>query len=217
MRRLSVAIVSTRAGEHSWSWNGIGCEATIEIEFDSWVGGRVNAGEADGRWRSRATTRNVECVAGDVELSTTNGASNVKSNNLSSEQVLACWDARGDSEGIFAAVGIQAVSRPVVVALVAGLGNLEPSGRGSRCGQGVVDLGHVNDDGTIVVATNGLVAARAVSWLLMHFYGDCAACCDITEALRCPRADIASNIATANAGYRAVTQRRADASSSFVG
>jgi len=51
------------------------------------------------------------------------------------------------------------------------LGNLEPTGRRGRGSSGVVYFGHVHDDGTVVLSTDCLVAARALARLSVHFDG----------------------------------------------
>jgi hypothetical protein len=48
--------------------------------------------------------------------------------------------------------------------------HLEPASRPWSGGGKVVDLGHVDDSGTIVVTTNSLVGAGPVAWLLVHFH-----------------------------------------------
>lgn len=153
-------------------------EELTEVEEDTGVVGRVGTGEGNARRVGAATTSNVDLVAGYVVLSTARGASNVQGNNLSTDEIVARGDVSGNPDVLLTAVGVKDISAPVVVPDETVLVDLEPGA--ARVGESIVDLGHVHDDGTVVVATNSLVGAVAVVGLSMHLNGDGATGYDLS-------------------------------------
>jgi len=83
----------------------------------------------------------------------------VESNLLSTNEIITSSDAAWDGEWVFATVGVELVISPHVGvgADQAGLSNLEPIGSWGIGGQSVIDLGHVDDDGTVMGTANGLI------------------------------------------------------------
>lgn len=93
----------------------------------------------------------------------------MKSDGLRSDEVVTSGDLAGDLERPLAAVLVEGVGAPGLAAgVVAELVDLEPRGRGAIGRLGVVDLGHVDDDGAEVVPADGLVGAGAVVGLGVH-------------------------------------------------
>lgn len=92
----------------------------------------------------------------------------MQSNNFSADQIVAGGEIGWDGELDFAAVGVHDIRSPVVSAHEAGLGDLEPVGTRADGGRGVIDLGHIDDGRTIVVAADGLSGTSAVTGLLVH-------------------------------------------------
>lgn len=90
---------------------------------------------------------------------------------LSADEVVAGGDVLGDGERLLAAVGVEDLSAPGGSgALVAVLSDLEEGAAGG--GLRVGDLGHVDEDGTVVGAANGRVGAGAVAGLGVHLDGE---------------------------------------------
>lgn len=96
----------------------------------------------------------------------------MQGNDLGTDEVFTSGQAAWYVEGELAAVGVQVIRSPVVGRDETEFCYLEPVGSGAVRGQGIVDLGHVDDDRAIVVSTNSFSGASAISRLLMHFNAD---------------------------------------------
>lgn len=91
------------------------------------------------------------------------------------------WEKYLTCKGPLAAVGVQDLGAPALIgAAVRVLGNLEPGARAVGSG-GVVDLGHVDHDGAVVVAADGLGVAAAVAGLLVHLHSKRTAGCGFSS------------------------------------
>lgn len=75
-----------------------------------------------------------------------------------------------DLEILLAAVGVENVGTPVVGSDQTILVDLEP--RASRILGGIVNLGEVDNDWTVVVASNSIVGTISVTWLRVHLNCD---------------------------------------------
>jgi len=152
---------STRARERPWTRNGVGSGTGIQVELDSWVRSRVDTWNVVGSWVCRATAGNTELgtfhlfdcrlamcrdeiMVTYVELSTWVGTSSVKSNKLTTEEVVSWWDAGGDSHGDLALVANEFSNGPLSVGETI-LIDLEPARIGDGAG-GRVHFGHVCHD-----------------------------------------------------------------------
>lgn len=90
---------------------------------------------------------------------------------LSTNEVVARSDVGGHLERALAAIGIEYLGAPGGGAtLVAIFGDLEEGASGG-CGC-VVNLGHIDQDGAVVDAADGLGSAVAIAWLTVHLYGE---------------------------------------------
>lgn len=98
----------------------------------------------------------------------------MEGNDLRTEKVVTRGDIGRDGDDLLPAVGVKDVGAPVVGTDEAVLEDLEP-GAGAGVRGRVADLGEVDDDGAVVVSSDGLVGAAAVAGLLVHFDGDGAA------------------------------------------
>lgn len=113
-------------------------------------------------------------VAGHVKLRATLAAGGVQSDGLCAEEIVAWGKIRGDEDVHHAAAGIEVLGAPVVGGSRGAIGgpsvleDLEPPSIGSRGGGSIRDGGHVDDYGSIVGATNGLIRAASVTRLLVH-------------------------------------------------
>jgi hypothetical protein len=166
-------------------------QSSIQIvhltRVDSWAGADVlEARVVDGlgeegvallvRARERNTSRvratstsNLDLEASDVWLGLTN--TGVQRKNLSTDEVVAGSDALGDGERALSAVGVEDLSSPGGDgAGVAIFCDLEERAAGG--GFGIRHLGHVNENGAVVVATDGRRAACAVTRLGVHLNGE---------------------------------------------
>lgn len=96
--------------------------------------------------------------------------------NLSAHKVVASSNVLGHGECALAAVGVEDLGAPGGgCALVAVFGDLEErSGGGGCC---VCDLGHVDEDGTVVGAADCLLRAGAVTGLGVKLYCERGAGC----------------------------------------
>jgi len=138
------------------------------IENDNNIPELVSTGEADTRRSRAATTSNLDLEARNIRLRLS--STSVQRNRLSTHKVVTRCQALGHSKGPLSAVGVQDLSTPGSGGTrVSVLGDLEER---SRCGRLCVGhLGHVDQDGAVVVAADGGLAALAVSGLGVHFDG----------------------------------------------
>jgi len=156
----------------SWAGNGVGGVGSVEVEEDTRVIGTVGTWEGHTTRICTATTSDPELVARDVELCTTCTAGNVESNDFSTEKIITRSDVSWDPEFLLAAVCVESVRPPVVSPDQTVLVDLEP--RAAAILGGITNLGEVNNDWTVVVATDSFVAAGPVTWLLVHLNCDSA-------------------------------------------
>lgn len=105
----------------------------------------------------------------------------MKRNRLRTEKVVTRWDVAGNLDVHTATACVEVFVAPVVVVsttLVRGrpgvLEDLEPA-TAAISSRGVGDLGQVHHDWAVVVTTDGLSSARAVTGLLVHLDGYCLA------------------------------------------
>lgn len=106
---LSLAL----ALKNTWSRRNIGLLSIVKVVCDARVGALVRTGQADcSRCLARTAGDDVYLCALHVELRSRVGASRVKSNQLTTKQVLAWSDTSGNSDGLFALVGDQAIDTP---------------------------------------------------------------------------------------------------------
>lgn len=94
----------------------------------------------------------------------------MESDNLRTEKIITRSDISRDSDDLLPAVGVKCISAPVVGPDETILENLEPTT--SHILSRVADLGEIDNDRTIVVSSDGLVGAGAITGLLVHFDGD---------------------------------------------
>jgi hypothetical protein len=97
-------------------------------------------------------------------------SSNVKGNDFGTEEVISWGNVCWDLELLLSAVGVESISSPVVLGDETVLVDLEPRRTGR--GEGVVNLGKVDDDWSVVVTSDSIVVAAAVSVLCVHLNGD---------------------------------------------
>lgn len=94
----------------------------------------------------------------------------MESNNLRTEKIITGSNISRDSDDLLSAVGVKRISAPVVGLDKTVLEDLEPFAS-SILGR-IADLGEVDDDGTVMVSSDGLIGADTVTGLLVHFDGD---------------------------------------------
>ena len=100
----------------------------------------------------------------------------MQSNRLSTHEIVSRSQRLGNSESPLSAVGVEDLSTPGRSgSLVAVFGDLEPGS--GLSGGGVGDLGHVDEDGAVVVATNGGLRAGSLAGLSVHLDGEGLAGC----------------------------------------
>lgn len=104
----------------------------------------------------------------------------MQSNNLSSQQVVSRSNISWDLELLLSAVPVDDIGSPHVLRNQSVLVNLEPARAGR--GEGIVDLGHVDNDWTIVVTADGLVSAASVTWLSVHLNSDSSTSVDLAHS-----------------------------------
>lgn len=140
--------------------DGLGEESVAEL---------VCAREADTSRVCGTSTSDLDLEAGDVWLGVS--GTGVQSDGLGTDEVVACSNRLGDSEGTLSAVGVEDLCSPrgdsSSVAILCDL--KEGTGGGGLC---VSDLGHVDENRPVVVASDGRLATAAVTGLSMHLYGE---------------------------------------------
>ena len=95
----------------------------------------------------------------------------MQGNLLCAEKVVSWSKGLGNSEGVFATVGVEGLVSPCLRRwVVSFLANFEPRA-GSVRGSGIGDLAHVNDNWAVMIASNGLFGATSAV-VSMHLYGN---------------------------------------------
>jgi hypothetical protein len=152
----------------------------VDVDENTRVRGLVGAGEVDGSWAGCAgSATDGDLVAGHVELGAAGGHCGVEGDDLSADEVVAISKVSGNGNIDTTAATVHVLDTPeVVITDCAGrvlgpttLEDLEEAGR-SVGGAGIADLGHVDHDGTVVLATNSLPAAVTLTRLLVHLDSD---------------------------------------------
>jgi hypothetical protein len=140
------------------------------------VAERVATRERDTRGGCAASTSNLDLEARNVWLRL--ASTGVQRNSLSTDKVVTRSDVLGNSERTLSAVGVEDLGSPGSGgASVAVFCDLEERAAGG--GFGVGDLGHVDENRTVVVATDRRRAALTITWLSVHLNGEGAAGCMI--------------------------------------
>lgn len=99
----------------------------------------------------------------------------MQGDDLRTNEVVTRRNVLGDLDVHHTAARVEVLDAPVVLRPGRAVGrpgvleDLEPGGIRALGRGGVVDGGHVDDDGAVVRSADGLVAAGAVTWLLVHF------------------------------------------------
>lgn len=130
--------------------------------------------EADTGWVRASTVLDVDLEAADVWLRI--ASTGVEGDSLGTDEVVARGERLGHSEGPLSAIGVEYFGSPGGGgASVSVFGDLEPrSGSRRLC---VRDLGHVDEDWTVVISADSRVFASPCAWLCVHFNGQSAAGC----------------------------------------
>lgn len=140
------------------SWDGI-----IDVDQNAWLVTVVDTRDGDvARWGRRATAKDVNLTAGNVELSTLEGTGGVQRNVLDANEVVTGRELGGNGEGVLRQVVRREGNRSAAVCHRGDLTDLEPDGtRTAECGSSLSSwyLGHIGIENTGMV--NGLIKGES--------------------------------------------------------
>lgn len=169
--RVGLRTASVQGG----AGHGVLAHVLVDRETKARASLRVSLRELDTGRSGGTGAGDLELVASDVVLSTTSGGGSVKSDSLSTEEVVTGSDVRGDGEVELSAVVVEVLSAPVVVVTLGRARGLLPSVlvdleelRGTISGGGILDLGKIGHNGTPMGTANALLLAAAAALLLVH-------------------------------------------------
>jgi len=198
-RKYLVPLSLRSSGEDGgWAGDGIVCNCrVIDVDQDSGISGGIGAREQHScsSWIFGSATSYIDLIATQIELCTTDSHCDVECYDFGADEIVSWHEIGRNGEGSFATVGVESLRPPCAVrGRKTILGHFEPftTPVGSFS---IGDPRHINDDGSIVIATDGLSSTVSVSWLLMHFHCDCLTSWNSTDSRHTGGSvDIASDV-----------------------